>query len=269
MPTSRAPFGALLLLALVGCGGRTPLDVDPDQGAPPGAASRCASSTPTAYLLDDDSNLYSVDPATLATALVASGPCASAGAGAPFTMAVSNANVAYIVDVGANLFALDLATLACKPVGLMDEAGLQAAFDLAVAPGAPETMYYLGQGIAGASLLATSDLTSFVVTQVDAVVPDPGVPLEIKFDAYGRLFGLGPPSSKTTFVQIDPTSGAVLETNFPDLSVGDWALLIFEGEIYFFVQSIEYRYDLASHTTTQVGTVPLSVVGAGAGPCIP
>ena len=181
-------------------GGDSPADVETEDVLPgidastPADASPCPLGTTFAYLLSQDARLYRFDPGTLATTLV--GPLACpAGGQQPWTLTVSVSGRAYLVYTDWNLYEVDLTTLACVrtpyvagQLGLVDDVGVT------VAPaGGGEALYYVGATSAASSLvLGRSDLAMFALTEVGPVVPTPAeLALDIRADAFGRIFGLG------------------------------------------------------------------------------
>ena len=91
----------------------------------------------------------------------------------------------------------------------------------------------------------------------------------MKSDAFGRLFGL---SNGGFFVQIDPMTGTVVAQNATAFNAGgDWALLTYQRQIYFYGQgglgSTEYLYDLTTNVVTAIGVINDAIIGAGAPAC--
>jgi hypothetical protein len=114
------------------------------------------------------------------------------------------------------------------------------------------------------------DLRTSLFSGVTAIspVPDVGYPVDIKTDAYGRLFGS---NRNGTLIAVDMADGTLLgEDKTGLMSGGNWAVLTFNEEIYLFNESVGNvsRYDLATKTIAQVGTLGFPVVGVAAAPCI-
>jgi hypothetical protein len=247
----------------------------PIDAQPPDAPTPCPDGgSPVAYLVSTNDDLYTVDPTTATATLVTTLACPAGGA-SPFTMAISRTGVAYIVYSDFNIYAVDLVSFACtKTAYVQPQLQLVNPIDLAISSGTTESLYYYGKSYAGggsgADILAASDLSTFVLTEIGPVVPDPGTNvLDIKVDAFGRIFGL---SNGGLFVEIDPTSGALIGQNATSFSTaGDWALLTYDGQIYFYGgsgPSTEYVYDLATNNVTTVGTIDDGIVGASAAACV-
>jgi len=242
---------------------------------------------PNAYLFDDSSNLYTFDPATGETRLLGQVTCGSPDTiGTPWTLSVSRENDAYLVyEAPWGVFKVDLTTLACTPtptiVGQLDLNGL---FSIAVSrsAGAEKLFIYGEPGAVGPDemapgtppILAQSDLTSFVLTEVGPVLPVPpsgptgteGYPLDMQGDPLGNLFGF---SATGLLLEIDSATGAVTgqEQTGLDSDVA-WAVMSYENDLYLFSDGTVSRYDIATKTVIALGTVAFNVVGASAVPCL-
>jgi hypothetical protein len=246
-----------------------PEDVPPpiDGLLPPDAASCGDSGGAVAYLASDQGQLYTLDPPTLATNLLGTPQCPSGGT-TPYAMSVSRENVAYILYLDFNIYAVDLGTLACtRTPYTAGQLGIVGDLGLAVSRGATESLFYYAENTQ--PILATSDLSTFVLSEVGPITPNPGdFPLDTQFDEFGRLFGL---SDTGLFVQVDPSTGSVLgqdQTTLPP-AAGGWALLTYQDQVYFFAGSPanEYLYDVATKTLTNMGALGFVVVGASSPPC--
>lgn len=274
-----APVVALTVLA---CGSRSVLDVPSDRASSDGSAPTdravdaswdaavCPGGTSlVAYLVTQTAQVYTFDPASLATSLVGQLACPS-GNGVPWTMTVSTSGRAYLMYEDWDIYEVDLSTLACTRAAYAPgQLGLVANVGITVCPNSgSESLYYLGAPSAAASLiLAVSDLTTFALAEVGSVVPTPTEHvLDIRADAFGRIFGLG---QHGTLVQIDRTTGTVVTEAATGFNASNWALLAYGAELYFFSGSDVSRYDLGTKQLTTLGNIGIQVVGASAAPCLP
>jgi len=153
-----------------------------------------------------------------------------------------------------------------------NQLGLSSGTGITVAPTADgERLYVYGQDQSDESELDVTDLTSFVLSNVGTVTPAPiasSYPLDIRADAFGRIFGLGPDG---TLVQIDRETAKLLaqdQTAFAPSGGASWALLTWNDDLYFFSEGAVSQYDLSTKRVTPKGDVGFVVVGASAAPCI-
>jgi hypothetical protein len=222
-----------------------------------------------AYLVTQTAQLYTFDPASLATKLLGGLACPAA-TGVPWTMTIATSGRAYVMYEDWQIYEVDLSTLACtRSAYVPGQLGLMADVGITVAPGAgSESLYYVGPPSGAASLiLAVSDLTTFALAEVGPIVPTPAeIVLDIRADAFGRIFGLG---EYGTLVQIDRTTGKVVAEDATGFNATNWALLAYGTELYFFSGSDVSRYDLGTKQLTPLGTIGIAVVGASAAPCLP
>jgi hypothetical protein len=245
-------------------------DVLPIIDASPRAdAAVCPDGGPTvAYLVSQSAQLYTFDPATLSTGLVGQLACPASGAG-PWTLTVSSTGRGYLMYTDWNVYEVDLSTLACvRSAYAPGQLGLVSDVGITIAPDAGhESLYYVGPPSGASSLLlAVSDLSTFTLAEVGPVVPTPSeLALDIRADAFGRIFGLG---NQGTLVQIDRATGAVVAEDATSFRASNWALLTYQTELYFFSGSDVSRYDLGTKQLTPLGTIGILVVGASAAPCV-
>jgi hypothetical protein len=239
-----------------------------DSGPIPDAAPSCPAGGLTAYLLSEDNTLYSYDPPSLATHPL--GPLACPTPSLPWTLTASSSGSLYVIYQDWDIYRVDPTTLACiKTPYVAGQLSLGGDDTLTVAPGdGGDDLYIYGQNAGGETILGVGDLVHFVLREVGAVTPAPDdFPLDIRADAFGRIFGLG---AAGTFAQIDPQTGAVLSQHQTNFSSGtsSWALLTWNSSIYFFSGGAVSQYDRQTNQVTPVGNVALTVVGASAAPCI-
>ncbi len=252
----------------------TARDAGHDAAPPPSleAGAACADGGfPVAYVLDQSGVFYTFDPGTLSTTRVGAPQCPTDAPVWDFT--VSREGNAYVFFEDSSLYEVDLRSpsLSCTPTAFVSgQLGLSALITSTVIPTSTgEQMLFYGVPPSDEQpLLARSDLTSFVLSEigpVDLVAPGSTSVLDIKADALGRLFGL---TSSGLFDQIDPATGTVITSFQTAFSSGDWALLTFAQQIYFFGGTNVFRFDLASKALTVLGTVGPTVIGASAVPCL-
>ncbi len=245
-----------------------PHDTDAPTPPPDSGVACTDGGFPVAYVLDQDGAFYTFDPASLATSLIGSPACGDTAGAWDFT--VSREGNAYVIYNDWRIFEVDLQTLACTPTSYVNgQLGLASDFTASVVPTAQgEQLVFYGGDQAGTPVLARSDLTSFVLSEVGPVVPQPppeAVLADIKADALGRLFGL---SEQGVFLEIDPATADLVRADTTAFTAGSWALLAFERRLYFFGDSTVWRFDLVTQGLTELGTVSPVVVGASAVPCL-
>jgi hypothetical protein len=237
---------------------------------------------PTAYLFDNTGALFTFDPATLATTPLGT-PACDADLTSAWTLSVSRENAAYLVFSDTwSIFKVDLTSpsLTCTPTPfVVGQLGLEGDFSIAVSRSAgTEKLFYYGEPGPlpddgtypnTPAILAESDLSSFVLTEVAPVVPEPPLssyPLDMQGDPLGNLFGY---SNDGLLIEIDSTTGAAIgqaQTGFP--GDGEWAVMSYENQVYLFGGGQVARYDIATQSVTALGSVPVLVVGASAVPCL-
>jgi hypothetical protein len=238
---------------------------------PPGqTASQCAGgAAPSAYLWAEDGTLFAFDLTSLETRSLGVVSCPTMAL--PWTLSVTTSGTAYMLYDDSSLYELDLTTLACQPTayqpGQLGFTGGEEGITLG-AGNTADRLYVYGQGTS--TLLGISDLSSFNVFQLGAITPGPAAfPVDLKSDAYGRLFAL---ATGGTLEQLDPATGAILgqdETGF-DSTQGGWALLAYDGQLYFFggANGGVSRYDVSTKALFPIGQVNQTIVGASATPCL-
>ena len=181
---------------------------------------------------------------------------------------MSRAGVAYMVYEDWNIYSVDLTTLYCAltpfNLGPLALAGSEEAVSVGTTLNGEEILYVVASDGYGDHLGAV-DLGTFAVSPIGNIEPNPDA-LDIRVDAYGHLFGL---ASTGLFIQINPRNAALIlsqQTTFP--ATGSWALLAWNGELFFFSNATVLQYDLAANALTPLGTVSAAIIGASAAPCI-
>jgi hypothetical protein len=264
---------------LVACGARS--NLEGERGATAAGASgtgasgtttsapTCAGGKPIAYLCDDGNTLWTFDPDTLATAALGLFNCPTETI--PWTMTVDGAGSAYLIYDDWYVYRVDLATLACTQTPYVPgQLGFTGEEGIAVAPvGGVDRFFVYGEGESSAPTLATSDLTSFVLSPVGAVTPANGVfPVALQGDAFGNLYAF---SQDSTFFELGSATAGVTHLAHTSLpGGGNWAVMAYGSQIYLFgAGGTVGRYDPSTQQLTPLGQLAFSVIGASATPCVP
>jgi hypothetical protein len=234
-------------------------------------ASICPQNASAAYLLSDDGRLFTLNPSTLATEDLGRLHCPTASA--PWSLTVSTSGRIYAVYEDWNIYAIDPKTLACTNTPYVkNQLGLSSGTAITITPTeSGERLYVYGQNHIRANELDVTDLNTFVLSNIGTVTPAPiasSYPLDIRADAFGRIFGLGPDG---TLVQIDRETAKLLaqdQTSYAPMGGATWALLTWNDELYLFSEGAVSQYDLSTKKVTPKGDVGFIVVGASAAPCI-
>ncbi|MGO8997933.1 MAG: hypothetical protein ACLQVI_31825 [Polyangiaceae bacterium] len=244
--------------------------VPPIDAVTPDAALLCpdGGGVTVAYLWGESGRLYTFDPTTLATQELGVVSCGNSQL--PWTLSVSRAGYAFMVYQDWNIYRVDLTTLACTSTPyVVGQLGFTAEEAIAVSRDeAAERLYVYDLNVNQVPALAVSDLTSFVLSSIGPVTPNPNsFPVDMQADAYGRLFVL---SEEGVLIQVDAVTGAVIgqdQTSFQ--AAGSWAVMTWNDEIFFFGGGEAYRYDLTTKQVIDLGDiVDDSIVGASAAACI-
>jgi hypothetical protein len=266
-------------VAAAACGSRTELLVPVGSGDDAGRLDAGASVScpdgglPTAYLLDESGALYTFSPATLQTELMGTPDCGTTDL--PWTVSVSREGVAYLVFEDWNIYAVDLATLACHVTTFQaGQLGISEEFAIAVSRATPtERMFVYGQPLgAPGPILTSTDLTSFVLTEVGPVLPltMPETAFDMQADLLGHLFVF---TADGFLTEIDATTAAVTsssQTGFPPSGDETWAVMTYQNQVYMFADLQVARYDDTTHTAVVLGSLTGTgdIVGASAVPCV-
>jgi hypothetical protein len=238
-----------------------PLDATPPANAP---AICEGGGPPKAYLLAQDATVFQFDPSTLALHSLGVLKCPSSAE--PWTFTVSQDGSAYVLFEDWNLYRVDLSTMQCSTTSYASgQLGFSGQEAIALAPSEKRLYVY---GNASTPALAVADVKDFLLFRLGAGQPAAPFPVDMKVDAYNRMYGLGNTGALTQF---DPSTGDVMaqdQTGF-DGTTGGWALMAYEDSLYFFGGSYGgvTRYDVATKTMTPIGQVNQTIVGASAVPC--
>jgi hypothetical protein len=245
--------------------------VPPIDGSTPDASIACADGggVTQAYLWAASGLLYTFDPPTLTATPLGMVQCPSTSS--PWTLSVSRAGFGYMIYEDWNIYKVDLSTLECTTTPYVPfQLGFTGEEAIAVSRGsATERLFVYGVDSTQTPTLAVTDLTSFVLSPVGLVTPDPmAFPLDMQGDAFGRLFAL---SDTGQLLDLASGSAALLgedQTAFD--GTGGWAIMTWNDELYFFggTQGTIYHYDLTTKQLSTVGQVNDIIVGASAAACI-
>lgn len=241
------------------------------------------------YLVTEQKDLYRYDPGVGSITLVGQLSCPEKF-GSPFSMGVSRSGTAYVlystlaapgVTAPGKLFAVDIEDASCSPTSFepgqfdFDLFGMGFALD---DDGMGETLYVASIKWGEPSLgLAAIDLDSFVLQPIGpfSTPMEHGMELTSSDDGQLYAYALGTSSSGGAIVRVDKHTAQILETT--PLPVGTessaLAFAYWGGDFYMFTsptgttQTTITRYSPVSKTTTVVGTLAKTVVGAGVTTC--
>ncbi len=245
-----------------------PSPVPPIDGATPPAAPLCADGggTTTAYLWGESGTLYTFEPLSLTSTPLGVISCPTTGT--PWTLSVSRTGYGYFMYTDWRIYRVNLATLACETTPYqIGQLGFTGSESLAVSRGASESLYVYGMNAAGPTLGVT-DLSSFVLSEVGIVTPNPeAFPPDMQADAYGRLFVL---SRQGVLAEVSSTNAQLLGLDVTTFTGGQtsWAVMTWNDSVYFFGGDQVSQFDLATQQLTFLGLVSDNVVGASAAACI-
>ena len=223
----------------------------------------------TAYLWDVNGDLYTFDPTTLTTTKLGAVNCTGS---LPWTFSVSRSGYALMIYEDWNIYRVDLSTLACQPTAFVrSQLGFDVQGEEAIAisrnPTTPEQLYVYGLKGGSTPTLAVADPTVLVVSEVGPVVASPELfPADMQGNANGRLFVLG---EQGQLEELDSSNAAVLLDTQTSFRAGDWAVMTYGDQVFFFGDGNVSLEDIATQTLTPLGSTGIPVVGASAAPCVP
>jgi hypothetical protein len=234
------------------------------------------------YLIASENRLMRYDPPSGGVLTVGTIDCPVAGAATPYSMAVDRLGIAYVLFNDGQLFRVSTLTASCQPTAFVSgQLGFPVLFGMGFSANPAdqgETLYVVGTGSpgSGAPLLASIDPVDFslsVVGPLSVAIGD----AELSGTGEARLFGFAP-GPPTHLAEIEPSSGTVISDVLLDLnqtSTSAWAFAFWGGEFYFFTSRAQgsstiHRYTPGGATTVpQIGTVGVTIVGAGVSTCAP
>jgi hypothetical protein len=233
------------------------------------------------YLLTEGNALYSFYPPTLAFTEIGLIDCP--GDTTPFSMAVDRRGIAYSVFQDGRLFRLDTASAACEATKFMPGQSGFKTFGMgfvANSGDAGETLFVAeataGVGKPNSLGLATVDTASFDLGFVGAFAPPiPGPELTGTADGTLYAFFTNATGSGSQIVQVDKTSGNILETYALQVGAPDdaYAFAFYGGVFWVFTSegttTQVTRFDPATSSEMLVSNLAAVVVGAGVSTCAP
>jgi Abnormal spindle-like microcephaly-assoc'd, ASPM-SPD-2-Hydin len=259
-------------------------------------ATACSEASQWIYTVDSDGTLSRFDPATLTFTDIAWLNCPSPPNQEPFSMALDQNAVAWVVYADledepndplfepATLYKVDTGTAQCQQATsfqvdangpFAQGFGMGFVFD----PSANlDTLYIAGGNgtSAGPSELATVSFPSLAVTPIGPIAAGNA---ELTGTGDGSLWGfipasMGPdPNSPAVLVQIDPASGATLESySYPTLfGANSWAVKFWGGSFWIFLNGAVYEVPRATPQTVllRIADTGRNIVGAGVSTCAP
>jgi hypothetical protein len=248
-----------------GSGGVPPIDASPPMSD---AGNGCPVGGLTAFLLGQDNTLSTYDPETRATKNL--GPLQCPSISTPWTLTAASSGLLYVVYEDWNIYEIDPRTpQKCKQTAY-NPAFLDVGTKIGITAMPGDALYIYGVEQKTIPILARGDLQTFRMSKVGEVTPPPpSYPIDIRANAFGRMFGL---SKHGLFVELDPRTAKVVAQNQTTFTakLGSWALLTWNDDFYFFAGEQVSKYDVASNTVTPLGPVAggTFVFGASAAPCI-
>ncbi len=236
------------------------------------------------YVITEQYELFSFFPPDGSFKKIGNIACPAPSGTTPVSMAVDRKGVAYIVFNDGNLYRVSTATAACIGTSFQTGQSGFGTFGMGYATnagGPAETLYIAGDGQgSNATGLARIDTTTFKLTPVGGFVPAINR-AELTGTGGGQLFAFYTKDASgvgSWIGQIDKSNANVIgETFLPTVNQGGgWAFAFWGGDFYTFTapngagtSSVVQRYRPADGTTTQVGTLPTTIVGAGVSTCAP
>ncbi len=247
----------------------------------------CTIASQWIYTVDANGTFSRFDPSTLTFTDI--GVLACPDGSGPNSMAVDQNAVAWVAYQDGNLFRVDTSSAACQATTFAaDQDGLLVfgmGFVFDPSQGV-DTLYIAG----GASIAATS--TTLATISFPSLVVNPVGPvalgdLELTGTGDGTLWGFVPDVYSTTgvstLVQIDPTSGATLQSfAYPKLTTTmgpfgggpNWAMKFWGGSFWIFLEKAIYQVErgnpqVATRVYDCAGADCRVIVGAGVSTCAP
>jgi hypothetical protein len=251
--------------------------------------SACTAATPLVYTVDGDGTFCSFDPDTLGFTVIGTLDCPDDFD--PLRMAVDLNGVAWVVYEDGKLFEVQTSNASCAPTSFSPSQediyvfGMGFLFD----PDTGLDTLYVAGGPIGAhenSNLATLAFPSLEIATVGPLAPwglavvTPNsvpeyVPPDLAGTADGQLWGFAPGpgslSGAATLAQLDPATGATLQTfSYEALAPNTFAMKFWGGYLWIFLDTNLVRVDRSTGAMeTVLANTGHSVVGAGVSDCAP
>lgn len=246
---------------------------DATDGAPEPLVD-CADENKLIYALSRrDKELFRFDPESLTFTSIGKLRCSTSAD--TFSMAVDRRGTAWVEYADGHIFAVSTKDASCSPTAYRTGQHDFTTFGMGFAkdenpdagPNAPitETLYI--SGIA----LGKIDLTNLEVSLVGNATPGLG---ELTGTGSGTLYAfLG---TGARIVRLDKTTGAILETYRPDVTIGEgFAFAQWGGDFWIFTapknsRTTVTRYSPATDTSTvMIEDTGMQIIGAGSSTCAP
>jgi hypothetical protein len=248
-------------------------NIPPISATPPTSTPAACEggASPSAYLWASDGTLLALDLGSMETRALGVVSCSTTAN--PWSLTVTTSGTAYVEYDDSSLYQISLSSLICQSTAYQTgQLGFTGYEGITVGAGnTADRLYVYGQRPASSTVLGLSDLSTFRLFQVGTTTTvGPAVfPVDLKSDAYGRLFALG---ADGALEQLDPSTGALLgedHTGF-DGAPGRGTLLTYDGQLYFFAgqDGAVTRYDVAGKGLFPLGQVNQMIVDVSATPCL-
>ncbi len=235
------------------------------------------------YLLSNENDLLSFNPATLAVKTIGRINCPGAGTATPYSMAVDRKGIAYAVFTDGKLYRVSTASAACVATTFVPGQQGFTTFGMGfVADTNGADQLYVseasfgGPGGAESEGLARIDTSTFKLNFVGKFSQTVNRS-ELTGTGAGRLFAFVLPSTGTgsRIDEIDKTNAkniaqSVLKTGSASSA---FAFAFWGGDFWLFTSpggaTSVTRYKPADSSETVVATLPQTIVGAGVSTCAP
>lgn len=274
---------ATAVLGLVACVGyRTPLDPEatasgprPDAAVGADARARQTCSPAQQYVLGLGSNdrLYRVDLAKLTLTQLADVDCRGADLN---SLTVAPGGPAYVSTAGGDLCLVDLATFRVDTTMFAPAAVGGSPFGMALLPSTSATsgyaLYLAVRDTLFGNRLYRMDIATGVLSEVGPILPSVDW-AELTAGPDGSLYGFSPGATQSLLLDIDATTGSAIDvTTVPaGFEYAAFALVYWQDAFYLFIgpagPSSEpgkvFRYRKGDTTVSQIGTLPVPLIGAG------
>jgi len=247
---------------------------EPETEDPP-PADDCSETSDLIYVLDKDTAQLSLfDPATNGLTTLGTLDCSSWGT--PSSMGVARDGVAYVRYSDQDVFAVDLATLDCTATSYSNSSTGFGSFGMGFATES-STTWRDRLFVANSRQLGLLDPTTWSLTTLGSLPSQ----AELTGTASGELWGVLPLESPLRVVELDQSSGSVLQTisvattlNIANLDT--FAFAAWDGDFYLFARyygmgntTEVYRIERDGSITRVVDELGINVVGAGVSTCAP
>ena len=245
----------------------------------------CAENTDLIYVLSDDAELWSFDPATNMFALVAALPCPGGLFNGTFSMSVSRAGIAWVMYQDGQMYQVDVnAPGTCMNSGWVSNSGFNlfgmGFVSNSLADPCEKLYAHSWSGLGGFSeglnsgQLGAIEPSDLSVAILGGINYDGG---ELTGTGDGRLFAFAG-ATPAKLVEYDKTNANEIATT---LLVGldltnAFAFAHYDGDFFFFTEEglgatskVTYYDPDVPGVFSQVASAPIRIVGAGVSTCAP